>query len=416
MKILLINKFHYLKGGSETYYFGLQELLKAHGHQVINFAMKDDKNLDSDYFEYFVENTDFNKIKGIKNKVSKISQMLYSKDSLRKIKSLIEKERPDIIHIGLIHKQITYSILDAIKEYNIPIVQSVHDLIFICPNYKMLSKNKTCEKCVEHSVFNCIKNKCVNDSLLKSMIAVLEYKYIAHKKFYNQIDMFITESNFYYQLLSKAGFQTEKLLNIPNFLPSNLKIEFNINQGNYFLFFGRFSEEKGLFTLLKAYKKLNTTTKLIVVGGGPLENEAQEYIKENNLNHCIDLAGYVYGNKMEELIRNSKAVIVPSEWYENCPYSVIESMAKSRPIIASDIGGLPELIKDRENGLLFEPTNIHSLIEKIDYIDNMSQADYKQYCINTFYLANELFNVDNYYNKIIDLYTDLINKKRMSLD
>lgn len=410
MKILLINKFHYNKGGSETYHFALDELLKTHGHEVIHFAMRDEKNLESPTSDYFTSNIDFDSASGIFGKLKIVKSMFYSKESYRKMKDLLQKEKPDIIHIGLIHKQITYSVLKAIKEYNIPVVQSVHDLIFVCPCYTMFVNGQNCDLCMRKGTFNCIKNRCVKGSVFKSFLSVIENRYIAHKKYYYQIDAFITESNFYKKILKEAHITNSRIINLYNFLPPSKRISRIISNGEYFLYFGRFSSEKGILTLLKAYKEANPKEKLVLVGGGPYEDEVKKFVKENFLLDRIEFAGYVFGDKLEDIIENSKAVVVPSEWYENCPYSVLEAMAKSRIVIASRIAGLIELVEDGDSGYLFEPKNHKDLANKLLQVSNLDEEVYKKMCLSTYERATRMFDSEMYYLSIIQLYEELLKK------
>lgn len=412
MKILLVNKFHYLKGGSESYYFGLDEMLRAHGHEVIHFAMKDDKNLPSPTSEFFISNVDFNNVNGIKSKLSAVKNMFYSKEAYSKMKALLDKERPDIVHIGLVHKQITYSILDAISDYNIPIIQSVHDLIFVCPNYMMLNNGNNCEKCITGSKFNCVKKKCIKGSTAMSFLSYLENRYIDRKHYYDRIDLFLAECDFYKTLLEKGKFTNSRIDSLTNFLQPSKSINKNVKAGEYFLFFGRFSVEKGILTLIDAYKRADTKTPLILVGGGPEDARIRAFVKDNTLDSKVTFAGYVYGDKMVDLLDNAKAVIVPSVWYENCPYSILEAMARSRIIIASRIAGLPELVDDGKTGFLFEPHNSDDLADKIKIIDRLGEEEFSNMCLSTYDKAKDLFDPEAYYQKIIGIYQRLIKEKK----
>lgn len=405
MKILLVNKFHYLKGGSETYYFALAELLRSAGHEVIFFSMKDEKNIYSEQEDYFVNNVDLNS-KNI-SKIIKKANIFYSFEAKRKIRQLLKVEKPDIVHIGLAHKQITLSIIDAIKEEKIPIVFSVHDLIFVAPCYTMLSKDGSCEECIEIGIRQCIKKKCIKDSRLKSIMAFLENKFINIKKLYNKVDLFLAECEFYEDILKKSNFTTTKIMTMPNFLPISKSFEKYKVNGEYFLYFGRFSKEKGVITLLKAYKSSGITTPLYLVGGGPEEVNIRNYIEKNKLD-SVKMLGYVYGIEMEEVLKKAKAVIVPSEWYENCPYTIIESMAKSKIVIASNIGGLRELINDNKTGFLFKAGNIDDLSRKIEIVNNLSEEEQIKIRDTIYEFAREKFNANKYLEKLINIYNDLI--------
>ena len=198
MKILLVNKFHYMKGGSERYYFTLADAFKRNGHEVIFFAMKDEKNIPCKQEKYFVSNSSING--GIKNKISMVLHMVYSKEAYKKMTQLLKDENPDLVILNLVHKQITCSIIDAIKDYNpkIKIFWTMHDLITVCPSYTMLDGNgNICEKCLHGDFNNCKKNKCIHGSTLMSLLSTYEAKQIKKHKWYNKIDLFICPSNFY---------------------------------------------------------------------------------------------------------------------------------------------------------------------------------------------------------------------------
>lgn len=410
MKILLVNKFHYNRGGSETYYFALDELLRSKGHEVIHFAMKDEKNLESPTSGYFVSHVDLNEGGGLASKMRIVKNMFYSREAYAHMKALLEKERPDVVHLGLVHKQITYSILEAIREYDIPVVQSVHDLIFVCPCYTMLTNGQNCQSCIDAGVMSCIKKRCVKGSLAKSMLAVIENRYIAKKRYYEQIDAFVTECEFYRELLKKSGFTTSPIVNRTNFLPASKQRKLLTTGGDYMLYFGRFSPEKGILTLLAAYKAAQAGSRLVLVGGGHCEAQVKEFILANGLSERVELAGYVYGRQMEEILERARMVVVPSEWYENCPYTILEAMAKSRIVIASRIGGLPELVEDGVSGFLFEPGNVHDLAQKIKAVEALNAADYGAMCEHTYDRAEALFSPEEYYGWLMELYQGLMDR------
>jgi glycosyltransferase involved in cell wall biosynthesis len=409
LKILLINKFHYFKGGSETYYFALAELLRNAGHEVIFFAMQDIKNIPCEQSKYFVKNVDYNVTSSLFSKVLNVFKMFYSLEAKKKIKQLIKEEKPDLVHIGLIHKQITFSVIDVIRKYNIPIVFSVHDLIFVCPCYTMLSPNGPCQDCIKYGVKSCLKKGCVKGSKLKSLLGVLENKFLNLGGYYNKVDLYITECEFYKEILERSNFTKSKIVCITNFLPPSKSIELNVFNGDYFLFFGRFSEEKGILTLLKAFKESNVETPLVIIGGGPQQSVIEEFIKYNGLGEKVVLPGYVYGTEMEKYIKECKAVIVPSEWYENCPYSILESMAKSKIVLASKIAGLPELIND-ETGFLFEPGNSKELSNLLKKIEQLDKKDFERITRNVYEKTISCFSADIYTEKINSVYLELLKR------
>ena len=193
MKILLVNKFHYLKGGSEKYYFELANLLKEKGHQIAIFSMQNEKNIKTGEKEHFIDEIDLNT--GSKLKALDI---IYSKKNKKKMTEALEDFKPDIVHINNFQRQLSESIIDAINEKNIPIVFTAHDLEAVCPNKTMLDDNKEiCELCKSGKYTNCIKKKCIKSSLLKSILGAVETNYYRTKKVYTEkIDKIVTPSSF----------------------------------------------------------------------------------------------------------------------------------------------------------------------------------------------------------------------------
>lgn len=411
MKILLINKFHYMRGGSETYYFAQAEALQRKGHEVIFFAMSDPQNLECDQKEYFVPNVDYNLGKGITSKMKMVRNFFYSRAAATKMEELVKKEKPDIAHVGLLHRQITFSVIDVLKKYNIPIVMTMHDLIFACPNYTMLTNGKVCEKCLNGSVINCIIGKCVKNSVLKSTLAAIEKIYLLKKAYYNKIDLFITECKFYESLLKKSGVTTSKVITMTNFLPINQEYKPYYESQDYVLYFGRFSREKGLMTLLKAQEATKCRHKLILVGKGPIEEEMTDFIKTHNLTN-VEIPGPIYGKDMEKIIEDAKTIIVPSEWYENCPYALLQSIAKGKVVIASKMGGLPELIEDGNTGFLFEPGNVIELSKKIEQVMMMDEITYKNMSIKIATDAMKKHHWEWYMDSLIKEYEEFLKKPK----
>ena len=410
MKVLLINKFYYMRGGSETYNFALAEALKAKGHEVIFFAMQDEKNLPCEQSKYFVPNVDYNQQGGIKEKISAVKNFFYSKIAAAKMKELIEDEKPDIAHIGLLHRQITFSVVEVLKEYGIPVVMTMHDLIFACPNYTMLTNGTVCEACMEGSVYNCVKKKCVKESFSKSILAACEKEFLLHKKYYDLIDLYITECVFYKQLMEKSGVTNSRIISRTNFLPITQKYEFNKNYKDYILYFGRFSKEKGIQTLLEAHKEMQCKYKLILVGDGPIKKEIESFIEANKLTN-IELPGAIYGEEMEAIIEGARVVVTPSEWYENCPYALLQSIAMGKIEIVSEVGGLPELVEDGKTGFLYESGNPKELADKIDRVMSMTKDEYERMSEVICTKAKERHNWEPYVDMLISEYKNLISEQ-----
>lgn len=398
MKILLVNKFHYRKGGSETYYFTLADALKNRGHEVVFFAMQDEKNnIPCKQDKYFVSNVSMHG--NIKSKLNMVLHILYSKEAYRNMGKLLEAENPDLVILNLVHKQITLSIIDAIKEYNykIPIFWTMHDLIAICPAYTMLDyAGNICEKCSHGNFRPCVKNRCIKGSKLMSRLSKVEADYIRDKKWYDQIDLFICPSDFYRKKLVDAKFTKSDIVTLRNPLPLDTNYELNDHNEDYMLYFGRLTKEKGIKTLIEAAKK--TKFRLLVLGTGPLECELQHYAKGVD---SIEFKGFLIGEDLERFIKNSRCVILPSEWYENGPYSVMEAMALGKPLIVSDNGGLPELIEDGKNGYIYSAKKgVDALVACIQKMFDLDADEYKRMAAYSLEKARKFFCPNKYVDEI----------------
>ncbi len=405
MKVLLVNKFHYKKGGSETYYFTLAEALRRRGHEVIFFAMEDkEKNIPCEQEKYFVSNASVNG--SLKSKINMVMHIAYSKEAYTKMKKLLIDECPDLVILNLVHKQITLSIIDAIKEYDkkLPIFWTMHDLIAVCPSYTMLDgNNEVCEKCLGGDFKYCVKNKCIKNSTLMSYLSKYEADYIRKKNWYNQIDLYICPSDFYREKLQRSGFTSSKIITLRNPLPLDTTYELCSDNKGYLLYFGRLVKEKGVKTLIDASEK--SGCKLIILGTGPLEDELKNYSKDMN---NVEFIGFQTGKNLEEYIKNSKCVVLPSEWYENGPYSAMEAMALGKPLIVSDYGGLPELVEDGKNGYVYSAQEGASTLAKcIDRIMHLGDSEYKDMCVYSLDKAKEKFNSEKYVVEIEKCYAEI---------
>ena len=404
MKILLVNKFHYLKGGSEKYYFELGDLLKKHGHQIAFFSMKSDKNLKTKEKEYFVDEIDLNtgsKLKAL--------DVIYSKENKIKMLQAIDEFNPDIIHLNNFQRQLSESIIEAANEKNIPIVFTAHDVQAVCPAITMLDNNKQiCELCKNGKYLNCIKKRCVKNSMLKSILAAVEGKFYRAKKVYNKkIDWIVTPSELYKKKMIEDGIEEKHITAIHNFIELD-KYDLETQDDGYGLYIGRLSKEKGILNLIEAFSNMKDR-RLYIAGDGPEREKLESIIEERNLKDKITLLGYINQEEVKEYLRKARFVVVPSIWYENCPYSVMEALAIGKPVIGADIAGIPELINDKVNGLLYKYDSISDLKSKMEILyDNPKLA--KQYGENAKKIAIDNYGKEKYYYQIIDIYNKVLKE------
>lgn len=375
MKVCLVNKFHTVKGGSETYYFGLGDLLEKRGHEVIYFSMKDDNNRPCKQEKYFVDHVDFNASMGKMQTVKAALKMLYSLEAKKKFEQLLIDEKPDIIHLNIFQSQLTGSIVDVAKKHKIPIVYTAHDLKSICPNYQMLNHGEVCERCLYGNYRNCFKTGCMKDSKAKSLLAMMEAEIYKWKKTYQKLDLIITPSAFYKKKIEEAGIARCPVVHMTNFLPEGTEYKNGAEKGEYFLYFGRLSREKGILTLINAYAQAKVDKPLYIVGTGPVKSQIEQLIAKKGLQEKVKMLGFKSGQELKDIVRNALCVCLPSEWYENGPYSIMEAQAAGRPVIVSSNGGLPELVEDGVTGYVVKPKDVKDLVDKLELCDKKEDWD-----------------------------------------
>lgn len=408
MKILMIDKYHYIKGGSETYLFALKDMLEKNGHEIIMFSMNSKKNFPSKYSEYFVKNIDY-KQGGIK-KITNALKLINSKEAYVKLCKLIEDTKPDVAHINLIYHQLTPSVIHALKKYNIPMVYISHDYKIVCPNYKLYN-NGVCRKCYGGKYINCVKTKCHKGSLVNSLLVTIEAYYHRFKRSYDLVDKIITPSNFVANELIKFGISSNKIKSLPNFLTVNHNIDLSeIRKENTLLYYGRLSNEKGLFVLMESLRYIKSDININIVGIGPEEKMLKTFIKDNKIKN-VNLLGFKSGQDLHNEISKAKCTVLPSIWHEAFGLTVTESFALGTPVIGSKMGAIQENIEDKVNGAIFESGNSRELAEKINWIFSLDEREYRKLVENSINKSKE-FDIDKYYTKIIGVYNEVILKSK----
>ena len=400
MRILLVNKFHYLRGGSEKYYFELAKLLKSHGHTVAFFSMKNENNIKTGDREYFVDEIDMNT--GSKFEALNV---IYSKKNKALMEKALEEFKPDIVHINNFQRQLSASIIDAVKEKNIPLIMTAHDLNPICPASIMLYNGEVCEDCITKGYTSCIKKKCIKNSMLKSVLGYIEKKYYDLHKIFCKVDCIISPSEFNKNQLLKGKLKCNDITVIHNFVNETKKTDYTL--GDCAFYFGRLSREKGILNLIEAINNI-PGARLIIAGDGPERENIQAYIKEHKLENRITLLGYLNQNDIRENIRKCRFVTVPSIWYENCPYSILETMEIGKPIIGSKIGGIPELIQDGINGFTYEHNDVTKLTNILMKLFGNDET-VKQFSKNSKQIFIQNYSAEAYYNKLMTVYNKYIN-------
>ncbi|MBM3317748.1 MAG: glycosyltransferase family 4 protein [Candidatus Eisenbacteria bacterium] len=368
MTILQANKFHYVKGGAERYYLDVSRLLAGGGHTVVPFAMEDRRNEPTPYARWFVRGVDYRGRLGLAARAREALRAIDSAETMRKAAALVAETRPAVAHLHNIYHQLSPSLITALDRCGVPMVQSLHDYKIICPGYLLMTHGEICERCKGGRYFNAVLHKCLLDSTPASIVGWIEATLHARRGTYGKVARFLCPSRFLLEKFAEFGVPREKLVHFPYFLPLDDYAP-AYAPADYFIYLGRLSREKGIATLLQALRERSGTRLTCrILGEGPLEGELKRRAAEWKLGR-VEFSGYLQGEALQRAIREAAFTVVPSEWYENLPFSVLESFALGTPVVGSRIGGIPEMVLDRETGLTFAPGEATELAAAIDWME-----------------------------------------------
>ena len=369
--LLSINNYYYRRGGAEVVFLEQNRLFEEIGWQVVPFAMRHENNIESPWQDYFVNEIEFGQSYSFWEKATRATKITYSFEARRKIAALALRVKPDVAHAHNVYHHISPAIFSQLNSLGIPTVLTLHDLKIACPSYKMLAHDGICERCKGGAIWNVVRHRCVKESLPFSVVIMLESA--LHRLigcYSNDVDRFVVPSRFYLEKFVEWGWPRERFTYIPNFVDVD-KIQARGRLGKAFVFFGRLGPEKGLATFVRAVSLAGV--KGWIVGTGPEEEKLRRLVHETGAD--VEFLGYRTGEDLFNIIRESRAMVLPSEWYENAPMSVMESYALERPVIGADIGGIPELIRSGETGMLFTSGDAESLAERLRYFSTMPDDD-----------------------------------------
>lgn len=398
MKVLMVNKFLYPNGGSETYIFKLGEALKARGHEVQFFGMEHEGRCVGNAVNAYTANMDFHGGSAL-SKLSYPLRTIYSVEARRKLRTVLDDFRPDVVHLNNFTYQLTPSvILETVKwrketGAKCRIVFTAHDYNLICPNHMLNNPNtgENCEKCIGGHFLNCTRGKCIHGSTARSAVGTMEGYYWKIRQTYRWIDCVICPSEFMKAKMDTNPLFAGKTVALHNFVDAAVWEE--TPKKDYVLYFGRYSREKGIGTLIEVCRRLPDIP-FVFAGTGPLEETVAGVSNIRNV-------GFQTGAKLEKLIREARFSVYPSEWYDNCPYSVMESQLYGTPVLGAAIGGIPELIRPGVSGELFEPGNAVELQEKIEklWADRELTARFSRNCREI-----GVDTAEEYCGKLLELY------------
>lgn len=392
MKVLLVNKFYYRRGGDCIYMLNLEQLLREYGHEVAIFAMDYPDNLETPWRKYFPSEVKFKLGLGM---LEAFMRPLGTNEVKGKFCTLLDEFKPDVVHLNNIHTQLSPIIAELAHERGIKVVWTLHDLKLLCPRYDCLRNGKiACEECFMDKR-KVLEYKCMKNSIVASFLAYKEAVVWNRERLEKCTDIFICPSLFIANKMIQGGFDKIKMCTLCNFIDIEKTRKQEYNKLDYYCFIGRLSNEKGVVTLVKAARQL--PYKLKIIGEGPLMDELKTLAVGTN----IEFVGYKQWPEIKELLGHARFSVIPSEWYENNPLSVIEAQCLGTPVLGARIGGIPELIEEGESGMLFESKNVVDLKKKVEAM--FAHAfDYEALAKS----SQERYSADTYYKQLMKIYTE----------
>jgi glycosyltransferase involved in cell wall biosynthesis len=343
MKILICHNFYRIRAGEARSVWEEKDLLERRGHSVLLYTK---------------DNRDLTNISGLRKPLL-FFRTAFSLSSYRELKRIVKSERPDVAHVHNIFPLISPSLYYALKTLRVPIIQVLHNYRFLCPAGTLLdSDGRICERCAGGRLFSAVRKRCYRGRISESLALAFSLKLHRILKTFNKINVFAAPSEFLRNRMIESGFDPDRIvikrhaLDFDRFRPEE-------GHDGYAVYMGRLAREKGLRTLLRAFS-VRPSPRLEIVGDGPLMGELEERIRRQDLRH-IRLHGHVESEERFRILARAAVLIFPSEWYENSPYSLIESLALGVPAVAARIGGVPEIVREDETGWLFEPGDSEGL-------------------------------------------------------
>ncbi|MGE0799927.1 MAG: glycosyltransferase family 4 protein [Lautropia sp.] len=408
-RLLSINNYHYRRGGADIVYLEHGALFERLGWQTAYFSMQHPKNLPSPWSEYFVEEIELGGDYTLPMKVAKSVKAIYSFEAQRKLRLLLSRFEPSIAHLHNIYHHISPSILPVLSQAGVPVVLTAHDLKIACPNYRMLSGQDVCQRCKGGNYLNVVLQRCVHGSLTASSIVAVEATVHSLLRSYRKhVDRIVVPSRFFVQKFVEWGWDEKRFIHIPNYVDAEA-FEPQFQPGRYFLYFGRLSFEKGVATLISAAARAGVPLK--IAGTGPDADSLKAQAAK--LGAEVEFLGYRTGQDLHDLVRGCRAMVLPSEWFENAPLSVLESFAMGKPVIGARIGGIPELIREDATGWLFDSGSVEALADALRRVQSLPDVELARFGRNAREDVARNFSKNAYVSAVSSLYAELQSRRAL---
>lgn len=409
----MVHKFWKKVGGAEVYFQDTARILRNHGHEVffyttdfeadgaVDIYPRDEKTFFGQSFDYLNGS--------VWSRIANIPKVIYSKPNKEEFRKILREIQPDMVHVFAIYITITPSILEACREEGIPVVMSCNDYKHICPNYRLFHHGKICEACKGGRFYHALLNNCCKHSMAVSAISAVEAYVHDQKNIWKKnVSAFLFESRF---MLNKteefwgAGAAHLKFVGKPF---NATRWTAHYRDDGYFLYLGRLSDEKGVDVLMQAMKSVQEA-KLLVAGDGAYRNVLEQLQQSENITN-VTFVGSKHGEELEQLFDGCRAVIVPSIWYENFPYVMMEAYARGKAVVGSDKGGIPEYIMDGQTGYTYPAHDHEKLASILKSLWNHPEKALDMGRKAKAY-ADSQFNDSAFYNRLLEIYHEVIDRR-----
>lgn len=386
-KVLQVHNYYQVPGGEDTVVANEKEMLESCGHTVIQYTRN---NSELGSFSIF-------------RKLLLPFSTVFNIRTYKEVKKIIKSDNIDIVHVHNTLNLISPAVYYAALKMRIPVVQTIHNFRLLCPGATFYRDGHICEDCVNNGLYCAVKNKCYRGSFAQSLICTISTKIHRLTGIYGKLNYIcLTEFN-REKLLSLKQIKYERVYVKPNFVngKTNINVVPTIEKKNQVVFAGRLDRLKGIDKLLKQWKNVvdaNSEMKLVVCGTGPMEQWCREFIASNNLIN-VDMRGFVPNNEMKRIIAESKALILPTQWYEGFPMTIVEAYSVGTPVIGSDLGNVGDLIVEGKTGIKvdFNCDNPFSTI-----VEKMNKYGFSAEGIKEYY--NSTYREEQNYRQLIKIY------------
>ncbi len=408
MKILHVNKFFDLHGGTEVYLQALIEKQKASGHEVHVLSTLSANNLPSPDAARFIERFNMDRREGVVKDAQKAAAFLWNVEAKQAMEKAIQDIKPDVIHLHNLYHHLSSSVLRPIRASKIPCVQTLHDLKLACPNYRMYTENALCNRCQGGKYWNAVKHHCLTPTTAPNILAALEMGMTKFFQSYEKtVGTFICPSQFMRDKMVEWGEPAPKMMVVPN--PVDLPVLTEREEGGYILSAGRLSIEKGIDILIQAAAKVPHIL-IRIAGTGPLEAQLKESAARLKLQN-VEFLGYVRKPDMIPLRAGAVALVMPNIGYENASLTALEGLANGIPLIASRIGGLPEQAIPQKTGMLVEPGDGDGLAAAMQQMWQLPFAEREQMGANGRAMVEQKHSWSSHLHGLEQVYQGVIRNK-----